>query len=209
MATKHDGNQLLKWTAWSINALWLSALLLTTGPAFARTDLTAAAANTTDRAKDGIDDISIQRELNVFKKVAILLVDALASAQKLHRNATVVDASFDGSPPSPVFRVKSFSGAWVWEDVIDASSGKPVGAAIPTAVKDLDERDRRILASLTFVKQDVLDAVRVAERNITGKAISAGLVEEKSKLNFIVVVVSGNDLKQVFLEPPVRRPSKR
>jgi hypothetical protein len=55
----------------------------------------------------------------------------------------------------------------------------------------------------------MLDAVRVAERSITGKAISAGLIEEKSKLNFVVVIASGNDLKQVLLEPPVKKRPKR
>jgi hypothetical protein len=47
--------------------------------------------------------------------------------------------------------------------------------------------------------------VRVAERAASGKAISGGLTRERGKLNFVVIVVSGLDLKQVLLEPPRRK----
>jgi hypothetical protein len=49
---------------------------------------------------------------------------------------------------------------------------------------------------------EIADAVRVAERNAPGSAISAGLLAENGKLNFVVVVVSGKKLRQVILQPP-------
>jgi hypothetical protein len=46
------------------------------------------------------------------------------------------------------------------------------------------------------------DAVRVAEQAASGKAISGGLIRERGRLNFAIVVMSGSDLKEVILEPP-------
>ena len=42
----------------------------------------------------------------------------------------------------------------------------------------------------------------VAEDNTSGKALSGGLMNEAGKLIFVIVVLSGTNLKQVMLEPP-------
>jgi hypothetical protein len=46
------------------------------------------------------------------------------------------------------------------------------------------------------------DAVRVAEYAASGKAISGGLIRQRNRLNFAIVVMSGGDLKEVILVPP-------
>jgi hypothetical protein len=40
------------------------------------------------------------------------------------------------------------------------------------------------------------------EKAASGKALGGGLINEDGKLNFVVVVVSDDRLKQVMLEPP-------
>jgi hypothetical protein len=47
--------------------------------------------------------------------------------------------------------------------------------------------------------------VHVAEKAASGKALGAGLVRQEDRLNFVVVVVSGDSLKEVLLEPPKGR----
>ena len=42
----------------------------------------------------------------------------------------------------------------------------------------------------------------IAEKAAAGKAISGGLVKEKDQVNFVVLVLSEDRLKEVFLDPP-------
>ena len=76
-------------------------------------------------------------------------------------------------------------------------------AALPLA--ELDRDDRSNLAALGAIRHRLADAVRVAEQAASGKAISGGLVRERGRLNFAIVVISGDDLKEVILEPPGAR----
>ncbi|MFZ8483238.1 hypothetical protein ACO1NB_13710, partial [Staphylococcus aureus] len=76
-------------------------------------------------------------------------------------------------------------------------------AALPLAQLDLEDRSN--LAVLGTITHRLADAVRVAEQAASGKAISGGLVRERGRLNFAIVVISGNDLKEVLLEPPGAR----
>ena len=62
--------------------------------------------------------------------------------------------------------------------------------------------DRLNLIAMQSVRQELADAVFVAEDNTSGKALSGGLMNEAGKLNFVIVVLSGTKLKQVMLEPP-------
>jgi hypothetical protein len=64
------------------------------------------------------------------------------------------------------------------------------------------KEDQSNLIALQSVRQELADAVFVAEDNTSGKALSGGLMNEAGKLNFVIVVLSGTKLKQVMLEPP-------
>jgi uncharacterized membrane protein YkoI len=94
-------------------------------------------------------------------------------------------------------------GSHVWEDDVDAKSGAltPHGTAL--SLKDLETEDRSNLKALRLVRQELTDAVAIAEKAASGKAISGGLIEAEGKPTFIVFVVDGDDhLEQVKLEPP-------
>jgi hypothetical protein len=69
-------------------------------------------------------------------------------------------------------------------------------------MSELNLEDRLNLIAMQSVRQELADAVFVAEDNTSGKALSGGLMNEGGKLVFVIVILSGIDLKQVMLEPP-------
>jgi uncharacterized membrane protein YkoI len=145
---------------------------------------------------------SFGRELELFRTAKISIRAAVAVAQSLHAGSRVVDISFDGASGAPIYRVKTYRGNRVWEDAIDANSGVGVGGTTTSFVSNLTREDRTNLLALNDVRQEVVDAIVVSERNAQGTAISGGLMNEDGRLNFVIVVVTGNDLKQYTLEPP-------
>ena len=148
------------------------------------------------------DQQAVNRELELFRGSAISLSQAMAIAEALHAGATTADVSFDGASDSPVYRVKTLHNDRIWQHAIDATTGKIVGGEAALPLKELDAEDRSNLAALKTIRHRLADAVRVAEQAAAGKAISGGLIRERSRLNFAIVVMSGSDLKEVILEPP-------
>lgn len=188
------------WT--QLFAIALLAFVLT-APARAITSSTEAAA-LRNEADDGaeLDQRAVSREIETFRGSAISLSRAIAIAEALHDGSTTADISFDGAADSPVYRVKTVHNDRIWQQAIDAASGKIVGGEAAFPLHELDSEDRHNLAALKAIRHHLSDAVRVAERAASGKAISGGLVRERGRLNFAIVVVSGSDLKKVILEPP-------
>jgi uncharacterized membrane protein YkoI len=148
------------------------------------------------------DQRAISRELALFRGSAVSLSQAMAIAEALHAGATTADVSFDGAPDAPVYRVKTLHNDRIWHHAIDAATGKLVGGEAALPLKEFDAEDRSNLVALKAVRHRLADAVRVAEQAASGKAISGGLVRERGRLNFAIVVMSGDDLKAVVLEPP-------
>ena len=148
------------------------------------------------------DQQAVNRELELFRGSTISLSQAMAIAEALHAGATTADVSFDGASDSPVYRVKTLHNDRIWQHTIDATTGKIVGGEAALPLKELDAEDRSNLAALKTIRHRLADAVRVAEQAAAGKAISGGLIRERSRLNFAIVVMSGSDLKEVILEPP-------
>ena len=104
--------------------------------------------------------------------------------------------------------MKTFQDNRLWEHAIDAKSGDIIGTETVSHVNDLNSDDRNNVMALRTVRQELSDAVAIAEQVASGTAIGGGLMNDKGKLNFIIVVVSGgSDLKQVVLEPPQGRRS--
>ncbi|NOJ50348.1 PepSY domain-containing protein [Bradyrhizobium archetypum] len=184
-------------------AVVLLAIILP-APVYATASSTGEPASLRNEVDDDAasDQQAINRELELFRGSAVSLSQAMAIAEALHAGATTADVSFDGAPDSPVYRVKTLHNDRVWQHVIDATTGKIVGGEAALPLKELDAEDRSNLAALKTIRHRLADAVRVAEQAASGKAISGGLVRQRSRLNFAIVVMSGSDLKEVILEPP-------
>lgn len=152
-------------------------------------------------AQGGVDEAAISRLLEQFRATRIPLGQAMAIAERLHDGSRAADISFDISGP-PVYRVRTVKNERVWENVIDANSGSMSQAEIASSLKELDQEDLANIIALKWIKQELSDAVRVAEKAAAGNALAGGLMKQDGKLNFVIVVASGDALKEVMLEPP-------
>jgi uncharacterized membrane protein YkoI len=186
----------------------LTSVLLLMGPI--TLDIARAAAERMHTATSIEDNVErsdtkpdgILREIATFKTSSVSLRQALAIARERHIGSRIVDVSFDGSSDLPIYRVMTSRADRVWQDTIDARKGTVVGAASELSIADLETSDRQLLGRLRLVRQEMLDAVVVAERNTSGKAVSAGIAMEHGRLQFVIVCLVGDDLKQIMLEPP-------
>jgi uncharacterized membrane protein YkoI len=187
-------------------SLLVPAPSLATAPAMAAPTSRGAAAPASRTSGDlQFDERAVRRELELFRAAAISLSEAMAIAEGLHAGARTADISFDGAADASVYRVKTVQVDRVWQHTIDARTGEVMANEIAAPLTELDAEDRNNLAALRAVRHGLSDAVRVAERTTSGKAISGGLMRERGRLNFVIVVVSGADLKEVILEPPTTR----
>jgi uncharacterized membrane protein YkoI len=184
-------------------AIVLVAIILP-APIYANASSTGESASLRNEAGDDAasDQQAVSRELALFRGSAVSLSQAMAIAEALHAGATTADVSFDGASDAPVFRVKTLHNDRIWQHAIDATTGKVVGGEAALPLKEVDAEDRSNLVALKTIRHRLADAVRVAEHAASGKAISGGLIRERGRLSFAIVVMSGNDLKEVILEPP-------
>lgn len=180
--------------------LALSATLL---PSPALADLSSAPAATLDQSDtDAVtDERVVRRLLEQFQSAELSLNQAMRTAEKLHGGSRTVQISFEISDP-PAYRVKTVKNDDVWENVIDARTGDVAGDEIVSSLKAQDEADRDNIIALRSTRQSLADAVVVGEKAASGKALGGGLMNKDGKLNFVIVVSSGGNLKQVMLEPP-------
>jgi len=173
-------------------------------PVYAVASSTGEPASLRNEAEESAasDQQAVNRELELFRGSAISLSQAMAIAEALHAGAMTADVSFDGASGSPVYRVKTVHHDRIRQLAIDATTGKIVGGEAALPLKELDAEDRSNLVALKTIRHRLADAIRVAEQAAAGKAISGGLIRERGRLNFAIVVMSGSDLKEVILEPP-------
>ncbi|MGY3233533.1 putative membrane protein YkoI [Bradyrhizobium sp. USDA 4448] len=166
---------------------------------------TPAALHSETDGDAAADRQAVSREIERFRSSSISISQAMAIAEARHAGATTADISFDGGSGVPVYRVKTLHNDRIWRYTINAETGAVVGGEAALPLAELDHDDRSNLAALGTITHRLADAVRVAEQAASGKAISGGLVRERGRLNFAIVVISGDDLKEVILEPPGAR----
>ncbi|MDA9480997.1 peptidase [Bradyrhizobium sp. CCBAU 11445] len=178
-----------------------SAALAGTGAMADVTQAPADAEQHTAAAQGNADEAAIRRVLEQFSTTKVPLGQAMAIAERLHDGSRTADVSFEISGP-PVYRVRTVKNEGIFENVIDANTGSVSQAEIASSLKELDREDLANIIALKWIKQELSDAVRVAEKAAAGNALAGGLVKQDGKLNFVVVVASGDRLKEVMLEPP-------
>ena len=144
---------------------------------------------------------SDQRFRAAFRAAPLSLVQAIAIAERLHAGSRTAAISFDTSD-NPSYRVRTVKDKEIWENVIDARTGRTAGSETAWSLNEIEREERDNINALRSVKQELSDAVAIAEKAAAGKAISGGLVKEGDQLNFVVVVLSDDHVKEVFLEPP-------
>ncbi len=178
----------------------LSAAFAATGAVADVANLPEASTQTSAPQSDA-DEATIRRVLDQFRTTQVPLSRAMAIAEHLHEGSKTADISFEISGP-PVYRVRTIRNEHVWENVVDANNGTIKGAEIASSLKELDREDLANIVALKWIKQELSDAVRVAEKAAAGSALAGGLMRDGGKLNFVIIVASGDHLKEVMLVPP-------
>jgi hypothetical protein len=144
---------------------------------------------------------SDQRFRAAFHAAPLSLIQAIAIAERLHTGSRTAAISFDTSD-NPSYRVRTVKDKEIWENVIDVRTGRTASPETAWSLNELEMEERDNINALRLVKQELSDAVAIAEKAAAGKAISGGLVKGGDQLNFVVVVLSDEHVKEVFLEPP-------
>lgn len=178
-----------------------SATLAATGAMADVTHTPLDAANRGVAVQRDDEQLVIHRVLEQFRAIKIPLSKALAIAERLHDGSRTADVSFEISGPAS-YRVRTVGNERIWENVIDADTGSVTEKEISSSLRELDREDLSNIVALKSVKQELSDAVRIAEKAAAGSAVAGGLVKQDGKLNFVVVVASNDHLKEVMLEPP-------
>jgi uncharacterized membrane protein YkoI len=178
----------------------LSATLATTG-AIADVTHTTLDANRGVAAQRDTEEAVVRRLLEQFRTIKIPLSQAVAIAEHLHDGSRTADVGFETSGPA-TYRVRTVRNERIWENVIDATTGSVTEKEISSSLKELDREDLGNIIALKSVEQALSDAVRIAEKAAAGSALAGGLMRQDGKLNFVVVIASGDRLKEVMLQPP-------
>ena len=139
----------------------------------------------------------VARTIERFRSARISLQQAIDVAEGLHAGSRAADVSFDGKNDTIVFRVKTVDGKNIWENAIDARSAEVDGVEIQADVDSLDGEARINLSALHGLQQTMSEAVAIAERVTAGKAVCGSLTDEGGKLNFVVIVLIEDELKQL------------
>lgn len=184
----------------------LSAVILALSATFlaanARADLKASTTTTEEqRGSSQDEEESNRRLLERFRAAKLSLAEVIAIAEQLHPGSRTASVSFEPSA-APGYRVLTVKNNDAWEDVIDADTGSAAAPETTLSLGELDDEDRNNLIALRSIRQELSDAVRVAEKATSGKALGGGLLQQDGRLNFVIVVASGDDLKEVMLEAP-------
>jgi uncharacterized membrane protein YkoI len=190
--------------------IWILLLSLALVPRAAMAELSDGSLSSTGQSTPVHRETnadSDQRFLAAFRAAHVPLVEAIAIAERLHAGSRTAAISFDTSD-NPSYRVRTVKNKEIWENVVDVQTGRVVGPETAWSLNELEMEERVNINALRLVKQELSDAVAIAEKAAAGKAISGGLVKEGDQLNFVVVVLSDDHMKEVFLEPP-RAASKR
>ncbi|WP_454650037.1 PepSY domain-containing protein [Bradyrhizobium liaoningense] len=162
----------------------------------------AVAESPTQGNVDKLDEQSLLDELKLFRGTRLSLADAIATAEKRHSGARTADAGFDGSTGRALYKVMTFQNDRIWEDLVDGETGETIGSPVISSIGEFDAEARKNLLALRTVRQQMSDAVRIAEQTGSGRAVGGSLMNVAGRLNFAIVVDSGSSLKQVVLEPP-------
>jgi uncharacterized membrane protein YkoI len=144
-----------------------------------------------------------ERYLAQFRAAPLSLTQAIAVAEQLHAGSRAAAVTFEISD-RPGYRVRTVRNKQVWENVVDVITGRPIGLEISLSMGNLDGDERDSIIALRSVGQELSEAVTIAEKAAVGKAISGGLVKGKDQVSFVVVVLTDDRVKEVFLDPPGR-----
>jgi len=147
------------------------------------------------------DVVPTEKEIKSFEAAKVSLAEAIKIATKKHKDAKVVDVSFDSQAGQLAYKVKTYQDNKVWEGAVDAWTGQILGEGTTTPVSKLDEEDQLELAALQKASIDLSAATALAERRGSGKAIAAGLEESNGRVVYEVTIVNNGATTKFVIDP--------
>ena len=147
------------------------------------------------------DVLPTEKEIKSFEAAKVSLAEAIKIAAKHHRDAKVVDVSFDSQAGQLAYKVKTYQENHVWEGAVDAWTGQVIGEGTTTPVSKLDEEDQLELAGSLKASIDLSTATALAEEKGSGKAISAGLEETNGRIVYEVIIVKNGATTKFVVDP--------
>src|SRR5271167_199024 len=105
----------------------------------------------------------IRQLFELSRQARVPLRDAIAVAEKRHHGSRTVRIGFD-RPASPCYRVRTVRDAEIWENNVDAKTGRIRGVERVLSFQKLNSEDRTNIKALRHVTQEMSEAVLVAER---------------------------------------------
>ena len=181
--------------------LLLFSMLVSSGAMADLDERSAGAFDQSAPAHQESNPESDQDFLALFRAAPLSLSQAISIAERLHGGSRVAAITFDISS-APAYRVRTIKNKEIWENTIDVSTGRATRPELALTLNEIKAEERDNIIALRSVEQELSDAVAIAEKATVGKAISGGLVKESDHIKFVVVVLSDDRVKEVFLEPP-------
>src|SRR6266436_2350969 len=176
----------------------LAALLLAHSPASSWSDVpTPHLTSAIGQERSDADSETLGREIEKFRTCRMPLREAIAIVLEAYAGANIVDIGFDGSSATCLYRVKALYLGEMWDGTVDADRGVIADGSRLIPLKELMEEDRGKLAALRRVGPGMSEAIMVAEKASSGKAIGGGLGDDNGKLVFEIFVLSDTGLKKV------------
>jgi uncharacterized membrane protein YkoI len=180
-------------------AMFILIAAFVPGAALAELSEPPTATQDIGAAEIDTDQTVLRQLLQLAREARVSVSEAIAAAEKLHDGSRTTQIGFE-KPDSPEYRVRTVRGNVIWENNIDARSGRIIGKETTFSFGELSSDDRRDIDALRHVRPKLLEAVAFAEKATEGKAVGATLIDEDGTPNFAVVVISNDRLKQVMLE---------
>ena len=147
------------------------------------------------------DVVPTEKEIKSFEAAKVSLAEAIKIAANKHKDARVVDVSFDSQAGQLAYKVKTYQDNKVWEGAVDAWTGQILGEGTTTPVSKLDEEDQLELAGLQKASIDLAAATALAEQRGSGKAIAAGLEESNGRIVYEVTIVKERAATKFVIDP--------
>ena len=147
------------------------------------------------------DVVPTEKEIKSFEAAKVSLAEAINIAAKRHKDAKVVDVSFDSQAGQLAYKVKTYQDNNVWEGAVDAWTGQIIAEGTTTPVSKLDEEDQLELVGLQKASIDLSTATALAEEKASGKAISAGLEEVNGRVVYEITIVKNGATTKFVVDP--------
>jgi uncharacterized membrane protein YkoI len=147
------------------------------------------------------DKLAVAR-LRAATAVKLSVTDAIAAAEQQAGGGKVLEARFRPTASAAVYSLKTYRDGAIWEREIDADSGEMLHPGRTTPESQLDEEERADISGVETVATSIAQAVRIAEQDARGKAISAAIDEaDEGGTVWKVIVVANDQARRVVIDP--------